>query len=68
LSDAAEARCGACGAVLGERQRWCLACGAATRTALATAPRWLATATVAALIAVLALVGIGYAAATLLSS
>jgi hypothetical protein len=54
--------------VLSERQRWCLACGAATLTALATARRWLATATAAALIAVLALVGIGYAAATLVSS
>jgi hypothetical protein len=68
LSDTAEARCGACGAKLAERQRWCLACGAATLTALATAPHWLATATTAALIAVLALVGIGYAVATLLSS
>jgi hypothetical protein len=54
--------------VLSERQRWCLACGAATLTALATARRWLATATAAALIAVLALVGIGYAAATIVSS
>jgi hypothetical protein len=68
LSEAAQARCGACGAKLAERQRWCLACGAGTLTRLATTPRWLTTAAATALIAVLALVGIGYAAATLLSS
>lgn len=68
MSAAAGARCGACGASLTERQRWCLACGAGTLTRLATTRHWLATAAAAALIAALALVGIGYAVATLLSS
>jgi hypothetical protein len=68
VSEAAGARCGACGASLAERQRWCLACGAGTLTQLATTRHWLATAAAAALIATLALVGIGYAVATLLSS
>jgi hypothetical protein len=68
VSEAAGARCGACGASLAERQRWCLACGAGTLTQLATTRHWLATAAAAALIAALALVGIGYAVATVLSS
>jgi hypothetical protein len=68
VSEAAGARCGACGASLAERQRWCLACGAGTLTQLATTRHWPATAAAAALIAALALVGIGYAVATLLSS
>ena len=68
MSEAAGTRCGACGASLAERQRWCLACGAGTLTALATTRHWLATAAAAALIAALALVGIGYAVATVLSS
>jgi hypothetical protein len=68
VSEAAGARCGSCGAALAERQRWCLACGAGTLTHLATTRHWLATAAAAALIAALALVGIGYAVATLASS
>ena len=68
MSEAAGTRCGACGASLAERQRWCLACGAGTLTQLATTRHWLATAATAALIAALALVGIGYAVATLVSS
>jgi hypothetical protein len=68
VSEALGARCGGCGASLAERQRWCLACGAGTLTQLATTRHWLATAAAAALIALLALVGIGYAVATLISS
>ena len=68
MSGAVGARCGACGASLAERQRWCLACGAGTLTRLATTRHWLATGASAALIAVLALVGIGYAVATLLAA
>ena len=68
MSEAAGTRCGACGASLAERQRWCLACGAGTLTQLATTRHWLATGAAAVLIAALALVGIGYAVATLASS
>lgn len=68
MSEAVGTRCGACGASLAERQRWCLACGAGTLTQLATTRHWLATAAAAALTAALALVGIGYAVATLVSS
>lgn len=68
MSEATGTRCGACGASLAERQRWCLACGAGTLTQLATTRHWLATAAAAGLIAALALVGIGYAVATLASS
>jgi len=68
VSEAVGTRCGACGASLAERQRWCLACGAGTLTQLATTRHWLATAAAAALTAALALVGIGYAVATLVSS
>ncbi len=68
MSEAAGGRCGACGASLAERQRWCLACGAGTLTQLATTRHWLAAAAAAALIAALALVGLGYAVATLVSS
>jgi hypothetical protein len=68
VSEAAGGRCGACGASLAERQRWCLACGAGTLTQLATTRHWLATAAAASLIAALALVGLGYAVATLVSS
>ena len=68
MSEAAGTRCGACGASVAERQRWCLACGAGTLTRLATTRHWLAAAAAAALIAALALVGIGYAVAALVSS
>ena len=68
MSEAAGPRCGACGASIGERQRWCLACGAGTLTQLATTRHWLATAAAALLVTALALVGIGYAVATLASS
>jgi hypothetical protein len=68
VSETAGARCEACGAPLAERQRWCLACGAGTLTQIATTRHWAAASAAAALIGVLALVGIGYAVATLLSS
>jgi hypothetical protein len=68
VSDTAGARCGSCGASLADRQRWCLACGATTLTRIATTRHWAATAAAAAVLCVLALVGIGYALATLLSS
>ena len=68
MSEAAGRRCGTCGASLGERQRWCLACGAPTLTQVAEPGRWAAAAAAATLIAVLALIGIGYAVATLLAS
>lgn len=64
----APARCEVCGAELAERQRWCLACGSARLTRIATAPHWAATAAAALVIAALALAGVGYALATLLSS
>jgi hypothetical protein len=60
--------CGACGASLGERQRWCLQCGVATLMAVGSARRWVSAGIAAAVIALLALVGIGYAIAALVSS
>jgi len=68
VSEASGRRCAACGAALGERQRWCLACGVPTLTQIARPHRWAATAAVATLIAMLALAGIGYALATLVST
>jgi len=59
--------CPACGAGLGERQRWCLECGAAARTRVAPTPRWLGPALLATLVALCALAGVGYAVATLVS-
>ena len=60
--------CPACGAGIGARQRWCLACGAAALRQIATARRWASIAFLAAVIAALALAGIGYAIATLATS
>ena len=68
MSEAAGGRCEACGASLVERQRWCLVCGAGTFGHLVSARHWVAAAVAAALIVALALAGIGYAVATLLSS
>ncbi len=62
----AAARCARCQAPLGERQRWCLRCGAAARTAIAPTPRWAARTAAAVLIVAFALAGVGYALATLL--
>jgi hypothetical protein len=62
-------RCASCGGALAERQRWCLACGAAPGVALAaTPPGWAARGAVAAVVVLLALAGIGYAVATLISA
>ncbi|HEY5389360.1 MAG TPA: hypothetical protein VIJ83_02300 [Solirubrobacteraceae bacterium] len=60
--------CPACGAAIGARQRWCLACGSAALRRIATARRWGSAALLAGVIAALALAGIGYAVATLASS
>jgi predicted RNA-binding Zn-ribbon protein involved in translation (DUF1610 family) len=68
VSEEAASRCAACGAELRERQRWCLRCGAAMMTRVAPARRWASVGAGATLVALLALVGIGYALATLLSS
>jgi hypothetical protein len=63
----AERCCAACGGALGERQRWCLACGAAA-SRLAPAPRRTAALGVGvAAVALLALAAIGYAVAALVS-
>jgi len=59
--------CPECGGALRERQRWCLECGCAARTRVAPTPRWLAPALLAALVALCALAGAGYAVATLAS-
>jgi hypothetical protein len=61
-------RCAACGKPLADRQRWCLACGAAAGSVVAPTPRWALPMALAALAVLLALAGIGYALATLLSS
>lgn len=63
----AAARCARCEAPLAERQRWCLRCGAAARTAIAPTPRWAARTAAAVVIFLLALAGVGYALATLLA-
>jgi len=68
VSAPASTRCGACGAQLGERQRWCLACGTAALTLVATPRRWARAGAAATLLALLALVGIGYAIAAVVSS
>ncbi len=38
--EAGEDSCPLCGAALAPEQDWCLQCGAAARTRLATTPRW----------------------------
>ena len=68
MTQAPGAACEVCGSEVAERQRWCLACGSSRLTTLATAPHWRAAGTAAALVGLLALAGIGYAVATLLSS
>lgn len=60
--------CPQCGSALRERQRWCLECGTAAATAVAPAPRWFAPALFTGLVTAVALAGLGYALATLLSS
>jgi hypothetical protein len=62
----AQRGCPSCGAALGERQRWCLACGAAASLTAPT-PRWAALGLAAAVLALLALAAIGYALAALVS-
>ncbi len=68
MSAEASSRCRSCGAGLGERQRWCLICGAAALTLVATPRRWALAGAAALAIALLALVGIGYAIAAVVSS
>jgi len=58
--------CPACGATIGERQRWCMECGTAARTTLARPPRWtLRGAAVATAVTLIALAAVGYALAAL---
>jgi hypothetical protein len=68
VTQAPGAACEVCGSEVAERQRWCLACGSGRLTTLAPAPHWRAAGAAAALVGLLALVGIGYAVATLLST
>ena len=68
MSAPAAACCSACAAELGERQRWCLECGSAALTLVATPRRWARAGAAATLVALLALVGIGYAIAAVVSS
>ncbi len=68
MSEAPGRRCAVCASELADRQRWCLVCGGAQLTRIAETPRWRSTAAVALLLAALALSGVGYAAATLLST
>jgi hypothetical protein len=68
VSEASAGRCEVCGAELADRQRWCLACGSARLTRVAERPHWASAAAAAVLIAALALAGVGYAVATLISS
>jgi hypothetical protein len=68
VSAPASARCRGCGAELAERQRWCLTCGSAALMLIATPRRWARVGAAATLVALLALVGIGYAIAAVLSS
>jgi hypothetical protein len=68
MSTPASLRCGACAGELGERQRWCLNCGTAALTIVATPRRWARAGAAATLLALLALVGIGYAIAAVVSS
>jgi len=58
--------CASCGAAFGERQRWCLDCGAAARRPAPPA-RWAVLGLTAAALALLALAAIGYALAALVS-
>ena len=68
MSAAQSSRCPFCEASLAERQRWCLQCGGAALTAIASPRRWAATGAAATVVALLALAGIGYAIATVVSS
>jgi uncharacterized OB-fold protein len=60
--------CLSCGEALAGRQRWCLRCGVATATTVATAPRWAIRAAAAGALSLLALAGIVYALATLVGA
>lgn len=68
MSEGPADRCEVCGAALAERQRWCLACGSGRLTKVAAAPHWASAGAAAVLVGALALAGVGYAVATLLSS
>ena len=67
MSEGAAASCPHCGLPLRERQRWCLACGAAAMTAVATTHHWRSVALATAIAAAALLAAIGYAAAALTS-
>ena len=68
MSEAPAGRCEVCGAELADRQRWCLACGSGRLTKIAAASHWISAGAAAVLVGALALAGVGYAVATLLSS
>jgi len=68
VSEAPADSCEVCGAELADRQRWCLACGSGRLTKVAAAPHWVSAGAAAVLVGALALAGVGYAVATLLSS
>jgi hypothetical protein len=59
-------RCGECDAVLAERQRWCVACGAAPRIALAPTPSPRARAAAATAVVAVALAAVAIVLANLL--
>lgn len=59
----ASARCPVCGAALVGSQSWCLACGSAARTRLAPAPRWRMASALVGVIAMCALLAVGFAIA-----
>ena len=61
-------RCRDCGAALGERQRWCLECGAAPRIAVETTANWARTAAASVIVAIVVLAALGYGLAALAAS
>ncbi len=68
MSDEPGRSCAACGAELRDRQRWCLGCGSGGLTTVAPTPRWRPLTAAAVLVTALALAGIGYAVATLVTA
>jgi hypothetical protein len=57
--------CPRCGAAIGPDQDWCLTCGAAARTRIATTPRWQTPVIALFCVLAIALAGLGYAFADL---
>jgi hypothetical protein len=67
VSATAPRRCGDCDALLADRQRWCVSCGAAPGIALAPTPSRRARGAAVAGFAALALAGLGVVLAALFS-